>query len=67
MESNLERQYYKNNRMDGYDQLLCEIKQAHDSARLNEVVQKNTWVRRISRRISEDALESLRNKDNSPT
>lgn len=44
--------------MDDYDQFLLEVRQAtiEDARKLCEVVNRNTWVRRISRRISAHSL-----------
>lgn len=38
--------------MDDYDKLLTEIRGAHNSAQIGEVVRRGTWARKLSRSIS---------------
>ncbi|XP_065206237.1 anoctamin-5 [Planococcus citri] len=38
--------------MDDYDKLLTELREAHNSAQIGEVVRRGTWARKLSRRIS---------------
>lgn len=41
-----------NAEMDDYDKLLSEIRDAHNSAQIGEVVRRGTLGRKLSRRIS---------------
>lgn len=38
--------------LDDYDKFLSEIRGAHNSTKLGEVVRRGTWARKISRRLS---------------
>lgn len=58
LEMGQDRKAQQNQAMDSYDQFLSEVRKAHDDDErgLDEVVNRNSWVRRISRRISSNSL-----------
>ncbi|XKL65383.1 hypothetical protein PGB90_008803 [Kerria lacca] len=64
-ENNNRKTNFSETNMDDYDQLLKEIRCAQDTIKLDEVVQKNTWIRRISRHnFSSQAKENLVDSEN---